>query len=113
MGSVNDLKSIGVQLNFELRPLCGEHIKQFKLDMQEAFQQGAVDGFGEMKEEILRESHINCSLGTKGAVAYESIVDGKPAGGAIVVIDEEAQRNHLDFLFVKVRAQSKGIGQAI
>ena len=34
-------------------------------------------------------------------------------GGVIVTIDEKTNHNHLDFLFVKVGVQSKGIGQAI
>lgn len=100
-------------MNFELIPLCEEHTQQFKKDMQESFQQGAVEGFGEMEEEILPESHIDKSLSIKGAIAYEAIADGISVGGAIVVIDEETQHNHLDFLFVKVGVQSKGIGQSI
>ncbi len=100
-------------MNFELVPLNEKHLAQFKNDMQEAFQQGAVDGFGEMEVKILPESHINRSLKTKGSVAYEAFVDGVSVGGAIVVIDEETQHNHLDFLYVKVGTQSKGVGQAI
>lgn len=34
-------------------------------------------------------------------------------GGAIIVIDEKTQQNHLDFLFVKCSAQNKGIGKSI
>jgi len=100
-------------MNFELISLREGHIKQFKSDMQEAFQQGAVDSFGEMDEQILPESHIEHSLTGKGAAAYEALVDGVPVGGAIVVIDEEKQHNYLDFLFVKAGKQSKGVGQAI
>ena len=100
-------------MNFELVPLNEKHLTQFKKDMQEAFQQGAVDGFGEMEEKILPESHIDRSLNAKGSVAYEAFVDGVSVGGAIVVIDEEAQYNHLDFLYVKVGTQSRGVGQAI
>lgn len=100
-------------MNFELSPLCEDHIKKFKIDMQEAFQQGAIEGFGKMDEEILPESHIDHSLAEKGSVAYEAFVDGISVGGAIVVINEETQHNHLDFLFVKVGTQSKGVGQAI
>lgn len=100
-------------MNFKLIPLCEEHTQQFKKDLQEAFQQGAVEGFGETEEEILPESHIDDSLFVKGAIAYEAIEDGISVGGAIVVIDKETQYNRLDFLFVKVGCQSKGIGQSI
>lgn len=100
-------------MNFKLLPLSDEHLVQFKKDMQAAFQQGAVDAFNDMEEEILPESHINHSLSTKGAAAYEAQVDGELVGGAIVVIDEETQHNHLDFLYVKSGVQSKGVGKAI
>jgi len=100
-------------MSFKLIPLREEKVKQYKLDMQKAFQQGAVEGFGEMKEQILPESDIDNSLNAKGAVAYEALVDGECVGGAIVIINEETQHNHLDFLYVKVGTQSKGVGQAI
>ncbi len=65
--------------------------------MQVSFQQGAVDEFGKMEEEILPESHIDRSLSAKGSVAYEALLDGKSVGG-VVVIDSKTQHNHLDFL---------------
>lgn len=100
-------------MTFELIPLCKEHTQQFKRDMQESFQQGAVEEFGKTEEEILPENHIDRSLSTKGAIAYEAVLDGISVGGAIVIIDKEIQHNHLDFLFVKVGIQNKGIGQSI
>lgn len=98
---------------FQLSPLNDKHLTQFKKDMQEAFQQGAVDGFGKIDIQILPESHINRSLSVKGSIAYEAIFDGEFVGGAIVVIDSETQHNHLDFLYVRNDTHSKGVGQAI
>lgn len=100
-------------MNFQLIPLREEHMNQFKWDMQEAFQQGAVEGFGEMEQEILPIDHINRSLEAVGAIAYEAIVDGEMVGGAIVVIDKETQHNHLDFLYVKNGIHGKGIGRKV
>lgn len=100
-------------MDFKLIPLRNERLAQYKLDMQESFQQGAVEEFGPTEEQILPESHIDRSLSAKGAVAYEAIVDGESVGGAIVVIDSDTLHNHLDFLFVKVGIQSKGVGQQI
>lgn len=100
-------------MNFQLIPLRDSDIKQYKKDMQAAFQQGAVDGFGEMEKEILPESHIDRSLSETGAAAYEAIVDGEMVGGAIVVINNNTKHNHLDFLYVKNGIHSKGVGQAI
>lgn len=100
-------------MNFELRILQSEHTVQFKEDMQIAFQQSAVEGFGAINEQILPESHIDRSLNAEGSVAYEAVVGGELVGGAIVVIDKKTQHNYLDFLYVKNGIQSKGIGQAI
>ena len=100
-------------MNLELIPLREEHIKQFKADMQEAFQQGAIEEFGEMDKEILPVQDINRSLKATGSIAYEAIVDGEMVGGAIVVNDKETQHNHLDFLYVKYGTHGKGIGQQI
>ena len=96
-----------------IQPLSSEHLSLFKRDMQDAFQQGAIDGFGKVDEQILPESHIDHSLNTMGAVAYEAILDGELVGGAIVVINDETKHGHLDFLYVKNGIQGKGIGQVI
>ena len=100
-------------MTFELLPLELEDVKQFKHDMQEAFQKGAELEFDEMTEEILPETDIDQSLMKKGAIAYKVVVDGELVGGAIIVIDEETQHNELDFLYVKYGTQSKGVGRAI
>lgn len=90
-----------------------DEMKIFKRDMQEAFQEGAKSEFDNLEVEILPEEDINKSLETKGAITYKAIIDNEIIGGAIVVIDELTQHNHLDFLYVKYGTQSKGIGKAI
>lgn len=98
---------------FELVLLPEKDKEIFKHYMQEAFQLGAEEGGVPSDTEILPVSHIERSLCSNGAIAYEALVDGKIAGGAIVVIDEATQHNHLDFLFVKHGTQSRGVGQKI
>ncbi|EGT4825518.1 GNAT family N-acetyltransferase [Clostridioides difficile] len=100
-------------MNFKLIPIEKEDVVNYKKDMQEAFQKGAMQEFNNLNVEILSEKDIEESLSKKGAVAYKAVVDGKMSGGAIVVIDETTQHNHLDFLYVKYGTQSKGIGQKI
>ncbi len=100
-------------MNFKLIPIEKEDIINYKKDMQEAFQRGAMSEFNDLNVEILPEKDINESLSKKGAVAYKAVVDEKMLGGVILVIDEETQHNHLDFLYVKYGTQSKGIGQKI
>lgn len=100
-------------MDFKLLPVEKEDLVNYKKDMQEAFQQGAMSEFNNLNAQILPEKDIDESLAKKGAIAYKAVVDGEMLGGAIVVIDEVAQYNHLDFLYVKYGTQSKGIGQKI
>lgn len=100
-------------MDFKLLPLCSEDLPDYKKDMQESFQQGAVKEFSDLDVEILPEDEIDKSRASKGAATYKAVVDGEMVGGAIVVIDEATQHNHLDFLYVKNGVQSSGIGQMI
>ena len=97
----------------ELQLLTKEDLKQFKHDIQEAFQKGFEDKFGKIEAIVLPTKDIDNSLFKDGAVAYKAFLDGEYVGGAIVVIDEKTNYNHLDILFVKNGAQSKGVGKAI
>ena len=96
--------------DFVFIPIEKYDLEQYKADMQEAFQQGFEEDFGKTEEVILPKD-IDRSLHTQGAIAYKAVVDGVIVGGAVVVINEETQHNHLDFLYVKYGTQSKGIGK--
>ena len=98
-------------MDFKLVQITEEDLAQYKADMQEAFQKGFEAEFGESEMQILQEQDIDNSLKSKGAVAYKAVVDEAMVGGAIVVIDEETQHNHLDFLYIKYGTQSNGIGK--
>ena len=100
-------------MEFKLLPIEVGERKQFKLDMQEAFQKGIEAEFGQTDGIILPESDIDQSLNADGAAAYKAVVDGKTVGGAVVVINEKTRRSHLDLLFVKYGVQSRGIGKRI
>ncbi len=100
-------------MKFQLQPLAASDSEVFISDMQEAFQKGAEEAFGETGEEILPRRDVEENLKEPGAHAFSALSDGKPVGGAIVTIDEKTQHNHLDFLFVKTGVQSQGIGKAI
>lgn len=100
-------------MGFQLLPLNPKNLTQFKKGMQEAFQQGAVDAFGKIDIEILPERDIDNSLSAKGSFAYEALLDGELVGGVVVLIDDETQHNHLDFLYVRNETSSKGVGYLI
>lgn len=86
-------------------------LERYKKDMQEAFQKGFEEEFGKTEEVILPRKDVDKALQTKGSIAYKAVVDGVIVGGAVVLINEETQCNHLDFLYVKHGTQSKGIGK--
>lgn len=100
-------------MNIQLRQIEGNQLYGFKLEMQEAFQKGFEDNYGTDSRKVLPERDIDRSLQAAGTVAYEAIVDGVRVGGTIINISEDKRRNHLDFLYVKVGNQNKGVGTAI
>ena len=95
-------------MSFEWLPILEEDLLKYKCNMQEAFQKGYEADYGKTTNIILPEADIEWSLTTNGAISYKAVVDGKIVGGAIVVIDEIAQHNHLDFLYVNYGTQIKG-----
>ena len=100
-------------MNIKLLPMTTEDIPQFKRDIQDAFQKGFEDVYGENEGIILPEKDIDRSLNADGCVAYKAIENGEMVGGAVVVIDSKTQHNHLDLLYVKCGIQAKGVGFAI
>lgn len=100
-------------MDFVLLKLDTTDLKQFKCDMQEAFQKGFEAVYGKTAERILPEKDIDSSLYTEGAITYKAVSEGKTVGGAVVVIDDRTQHNHLDLHYVKYGTQSKGIGKMI
>ena len=101
-------------MRLSLTPIKESELKQYKLDMQRAFQLGAKEGGFPIDDgQILPESHIDRSLNTKGAIAYKAVDGDQMVGGAIIVLNNEKSEGHLDFLYVKHGVQSKGIGKFI
>src|SRR5574344_348319 len=80
--------------------------------MQESFQYGYESVYGGDKEQVLPDKDIDENLKDPNSHAYEMIDNNEIVGGVIVTINEN-NHNHLDFLFVKVGVQSKGIGKTI
>lgn len=100
-------------MKIELAKVTPNDWAEYKLQMQEAFQKGFEAKYGKTESVILPERDIERSMHAKGAVAYKAVMGDEIVGGAIVLIDEKTQHNHLDLLYVKYGTQSKGIGTQI
>lgn len=113
--NVNKFCKIGVivKMEFKLVQVEIDELQQYKADMQTAFQKSFEDVFGKTDVTILPNKDIDQSLNALGSVAYKAVVDGEMVGGAVVVINENTQCNHLDLLYVKNGVQSKGFGKKI
>lgn len=97
----------------KLKLLENERIGEFKKILQESFQYGFESFTGCKEEQVLPENHIDECLINSNCYAYMMIDNNEILGGAIVTINNETNENVLDFMFVKIGIQSKGIGQQI
>lgn len=97
----------------KLIELRSDNINEFKKLMQESFQYGYESIYGKDKNQVLPEDDIDASLNNPKCHSYEMIDDNNELVGGVIVEINEDNINHLDFLFVKVGIQSKGIGQLI
>lgn len=104
---------MSVNTDFELLFVEAGDLEAYKKMAQTAFQKGFEAYFGKTSEIILPTKDIEQSLSADGAVAYKAVIDGEMVGGAVVVINEKTQCNHLDLLFVKDGKQSRGVGKKI
>ena len=86
----------------------------FKKYAQEAFQFGYESVYGKCEELVLPDEDIENNLKNKNSFAFEMIDENNEIiGGTVVTINEKTNHNHLDFLFVRVGTQNRGIGQKI
>lgn len=98
-------------MEYSIRLLPREEEQAFKHEMQEAFQKGYEDHFGNTEGIILPFEDIERSLAEDGVIVYEVIGDDERLGGALIVLRENGRKGNLHFLYTKVGCQSRGVGQ--
>ena len=97
-------------MEIKLVPLAENEKERFIKEIQIAFKKTAVEEFGDNGEEIIPREDVINAFNEKGAESYNIICDGEFAGGAVVKICPDTNKNELSLLFVKVDNHSKGIG---
>ena len=98
----------------QLKLLVKEKKDEYKTLLQEAFQYGFESYTVQKEEQELPESHIDSCLNNPNCKAHMMVNDDNEIlGGCIVTINNKTNENILDFMFVKVGVQSRGIGQQI
>lgn len=95
-----------------LIPLKQHERERFILDLQAAFQAAVDEQFGAQAGEAIPRADVERSLDAKGAETFHIALDGRPIGGAVVVVDEAAHCNALDLLFIQPDCHSCGAGLA-
>ena len=93
-----------------LETVSSDEIPAFKLRLQEAFTQGALEAFPDFPEVIPPERDIDESLAAAGSEALHFMCAGERVGGAIVT--GAGADKMLDFIFVDPACQGRHIGLA-
>lgn len=98
-------------MDVTLERIGAQDLPSFKRDLQEAFGAGVADAFGSAPDEpIPSDDDIEETINSPGAVTYHLVAAGERVGGAVVVIDEAAQRNSLAFFYVSPHMHGRGVG---
>lgn len=90
-----------------------EQLPAFQAEMQEAFQKGYEAYYGQTDTQILPTDDIEQTLACPHTVVYEAIEEGVRLGGAIITLNEDETEGELDFLYVRVGSQNRGVATFI
>ncbi|MEE6132285.1 GNAT family N-acetyltransferase [Priestia sp. GS2] len=98
-----------------LVPVSQDELATFKKELQEAFMKGLQDSFQEAENPtemgpIPADEDFEHSLTAKDSVVRQLIHNGERIGGVVLKINEETQRNEVDFLYTLASAHGKGLG---
>lgn len=98
-----------------LAPVPQKELKTFKQELQEAFLKGLQDSFPEAEDPtemgpIPSDEDYEHSLTAKDSVVHQILLNGERKGGVVLKMNNETQRNEVDFLYIKANAHGKGLG---
>lgn len=96
-----------------LEPVLEQDLEQFKKDLQASFSL-VLDEMPEYAQgdlPIPPDEDIEKSYKAPNAQAFHFVSQGEKVGGAILNINENTQKNSLDFLFISVSKIGQGLGK--
>ena len=99
-------------MNVKLTKINETEKEQFIIGIQAAFKKSFVDEFGPINDEIISREDIIKSFNAPCAEIYNIIYENEIAGGLVVIINKETNRNELSLFFVNIEYQSKSIGHS-
>lgn len=95
-----------------LYPVEPDERADFCKRLQASFAVAVEEKFGPQSEPLPTNEEIWESFEAAGSAAYHVIWEGKKAGGMILRIDPDTQRNALELFFISPEYHSLGIGTA-
>ncbi|WP_144474207.1 GNAT family N-acetyltransferase [Bacillus pumilus] len=98
-----------------LAPVPQDELATFKAELQEAFMKGLQDRFTDAEDPtqmgpIPSEEDFDHSLTAKESIVRQLVLNAERIGGVVLKMNNETQRNEVDFLYTKANAHGKGLG---
>lgn len=98
--------------NITLMPVKEEELPEFERKIQEAFLVAVEENFGRQEDPIPSHQDLEKCRHNFGTVMFHLMQGSCKVGGVVLNINSETQHNSLDFFFIAVEYQNRGLGQA-
>ncbi len=98
--------------NITLMPVKEEELPEFERKIQEAFLIAVEENFGRQEDPIPSHQDLEKCRHNFGTVMFHLMQGSCKVGGVVLNINSETQHNSLDFFFIAVEYQNRGLGQA-
>lgn len=99
----------------QLQPITADIRETLKKELQAAFMKGLKDCFNGVENPmemgiVPSEEDYKHALYGDDVVIRQLMLDGKRIGGVVLKIDEDTQRNEVEFFYICEEAHGQGLG---
>ncbi len=101
-----------MKYNITLMLVKEEELQEFERKIQEAFLVAVEENFGGQEEPIPSHQDLEKCRHDSGTVMFHLMQGSCKIGGVVLHINSETQHNSLEFFFIAVEYQNRGLGQA-